>query len=106
MPGEQAHQGAWRRVRDRLRLEVAKHKYKGFLQPLELQQRNVVVGLRATIIAPNHAVQHWATTHFANRLLALWRIEDERLTRLTITGLDGEFGEQMPNDPVPASNGL
>jgi hypothetical protein len=96
---ELAHQGAWHRVRERLEPAVGTDAYQSWLRPLELQTF-VEAGLHATVIAPNRAVEYWAATHFADRLLGLWQAEDERLSRLTITALDDEFGEQMPDEPA------
>jgi chromosomal replication initiation ATPase DnaA len=95
---EQAHQAAaWRRVRDRLEPEVGTDAYQNWLRHLELQ-KIVEAGLHATVIAPNHAIEFWATVQFADQLLVWWQAEDARLSRLTISALDDEFGRQMPDE--------
>ena len=51
------------------------------LQPMNLER---VDGGQAVIAAPTRFLRDWVATHYADRLLALWRAENERVTRLSI----------------------
>lgn len=97
MPAEPARQDAWRRIRTQLKPEVGDDVYRHLLQPLELQE--VAARDHAIIFAPTRAQQYWASTHFSGWLLELWRAEDERAGRITITAPPeaGALGERVPD---------
>jgi len=73
--------GEWIRVLDRLKAEIGEDAYRNWLRPVNLDR---VDDGQAVIIAPTRFLRDWVTTHYADRLLALWRMENERVTRLSV----------------------
>ena len=73
--------GEWIRVLDQLKVEIGEDAYRNWLRPVNLDR---VDGGQAVIIAPTRFLRDWVTTHYADRLLALWQMENERVTRLSI----------------------
>jgi chromosomal replication initiator protein len=68
-------------VLDQLKVEIGEDAYRNWLRPVNLDR---VDDGQAVIIAPTRFLRDWVTTHYADRLLALWQMENERVTRLSI----------------------
>jgi len=73
--------GEWIRVLDQLKVEIGEDAYRNWLRPVNLDR---VDDGQAVIIAPTGFLRDWVTTHYADRLLALWQRENERVTRLSV----------------------
>jgi chromosomal replication initiator protein len=73
--------GEWARVVGRLKDEVGETAYRSWLRSMRLDR---VEGGEGVIAVPTRFLRNWVATHYADRLLALWRSENERMRRLTI----------------------
>jgi chromosomal replication initiator protein len=76
-----AWEGEWLRVLDQLKVEIGDDAFRNWLRPINLQ---CVDDGQATITAPTRFLRDWVTTHYADRLLALWHAENEQMTRVSI----------------------
>ena len=74
-------EGEWTRVLSQLKGEIGDDAFRNWLRPINLQR---VDSGQAVIAAPTRFLRDWVTTHYADRMLALWRAENERMTRLSI----------------------
>jgi chromosomal replication initiator protein len=63
----------WQRVQGRLRQEVGEPAFKSWLQPLRLA---AVDDGEVRIAVPTRFMRDWVTTHYADRIRALWRHEN------------------------------
>jgi chromosomal replication initiator protein len=89
--------GEWTRVLGQLKAEVGDDAFRNWLRPMNLQR---VDNGQAVIAAPTRFLRDWVATHYADRLLALWRAENERVTRLSIVvGASPRYGNgnQLPS---------
>jgi chromosomal replication initiator protein len=101
-------QGEWTRVLSQLKAEIGDDAFRNWLRPMNLQH---VDSGQAVIAAPTRFLRDWVTTHYADRILALWRAENERMTRLSIVvGASPRYvnGNHPPGfddleDPAPAA---
>jgi chromosomal replication initiator protein len=73
--------GAWGRVLGHLKDEVGETAYRNWLQSLRIER---IEQGEAVLAAPTRFLRNWVATHYADRLLALWRIEDPLVTRLSL----------------------
>jgi chromosomal replication initiator protein len=73
--------GEWARVVGRLKDEVGETAYRSWLRSMRLER---IEGGEGVIAVPTRFLRNWVATHYADRLLALWRAENERMSRLTI----------------------
>jgi chromosomal replication initiator protein len=73
--------GEWARVVGRLKEEVGETAYRSWLRSMRLER---IEGGEGVIAVPTRFLRNWVATHYADRLLALWRAENERMSRLTI----------------------
>ena len=71
----------WARVLGQLKAEIGDDAFRNWLRPINLHQ--VDSGL-AIVAAPTRFLRDWVRAHYADRLLALWRAENERVTRLSV----------------------
>jgi chromosomal replication initiator protein len=71
----------WIGVLGQLRAEIGEDAFRNWLQPMNLE--HVDSGL-AVIAAPTRFLRDWVATHYADRLLALWRAENEEVKRLSV----------------------
>src|SRR5262245_12282866 len=78
---EAASNGGWARVLGRFKREVGEAAYRSWLRPVSL--RRVDDG-EAVIAAPTRFLRDWIATHYADRLLALWRIENREMRRVLV----------------------
>src|SRR2546421_6976042 len=73
--------GAWGRVVGQLKDEVGDTAYRSWLQSLRVER---IDEGEAVVIAPTRFLRNWVATHYADRLLALWRIEDPAVDRISL----------------------
>ncbi|MGH7055223.1 MAG: chromosomal replication initiator protein DnaA [Stellaceae bacterium] len=71
----------WSRVLDRLKGEIGETAFRSWLRPISVQR---VDDGHAVIAAPTRFLRDWVAAHYADRILALWRVEDRRINRLSI----------------------
>jgi chromosomal replication initiator protein len=71
----------WARVLGRFKKEVGEAAYRSWLLPISLQR---VGDGEAVIAAPTRFLRDWVATHYADRLLALWRIENRQIRRVLV----------------------
>jgi chromosomal replication initiator protein len=104
----QACKDEWTRVLGHLKVEVGDDAFRNWLRPMDLQR---VEGGQAVISVPTRFLRDWVTTHYADRLLALWRAENERVTRLSIvvgappkySNGNHSLGTADAEDPLPVA---
>ena len=68
--------GEWARVVGRLKEEVGETAYRSWLRSMRLDR---VEGGEGVIAVPTRFLRNWVATHYADRLLALWRAENDRI---------------------------
>ena len=73
--------GEWGRVLGHLKDEIGDTAYRSWLQSLRVE--HVAEG-EAVVAAPTRFLCNWVATHYADRLLALWRFENPRVERLLL----------------------
>jgi chromosomal replication initiator protein len=107
-----AREAEWIGVLGQLRAEIGEDAFRNWLQPMNLEH---VDSGQAVIAAPTRFLRDWVATHYADRLLALWRAENEHVRRLSVVvGMplrplngnhfadpDGD-AEAPPASPAPA----
>src|ERR1051326_8128188 len=64
---------AWGRVLGHLKDEVGETAYRSWLQSLRIER---IDEGEAVVAAPTRFLRNWVATHYADRLLALWRVEN------------------------------
>ena len=108
-----AREAEWIAVLGQLRAEVGEDAFRNWLQPMSLEH---VDSEQAVIAAPTRFLRDWVATHYADRLLALWRADNEQVKRLSVVvsmpsrplngnhfaGPDGDDAEAPPASAAPA----
>jgi chromosomal replication initiator protein len=86
--------GEWARVLGRFKREVGEAAYRSWLRPVSLQR---VGDGEAVIAAPTRFLRDWIAAHYADRLLALWRVENGQIRRLlVVVSVAGGATETIP----------
>ena len=68
-----SRQSEWTRVVGQLKEEVGEAAYRSWLQPMTVER---VEGGQAIVAAPTTFLRDWVAAHYADRILALWRVEN------------------------------
>ena len=76
-----ACESEWIRVLGHLKAEVGEAAYRSWLRPMSVER---VDDGEAIVAAPTRFLRDWVATHYADRLLALWRAENQRVINLSI----------------------
>src|SRR5207248_2377107 len=71
----------WARVVGRLKDEVGETAYRSWLRSMRLEG---IEEDEAVIAVPTRFLRNWIETHYADRLLALWRAENAAIRQLAI----------------------
>jgi len=71
----------WVGVLGQLKLEIGEDAFRNWLEPMNLEE---VEGGQALIAAPTRLLRDWVAGHYADRMLALWRAENDQVKRLSI----------------------
>src|ERR1700741_4545382 len=74
-------EGEWTRILGQLKAEVGEDAYRNWLLPMNLDR---VDDGKVIILAPTRLLRDWVTTHYADRLLALWHAENDQVTRVSV----------------------
>src|SRR5260370_35865373 len=69
-----AREAEWLGVLGQLRAEIGEDAFRSWLRPMNLEH---VDSGQAVIAAPTRFLRDWVATHYADRLLALWRGGEE-----------------------------
>src|ERR1700730_3532440 len=80
-PSAKSWNGEWTRVLGLLKEEVGEAAYRSWLQPTSLSRCD---DGHAIVAAPTRFLRDWVATHYADRLLALWRAENRTVTRVSV----------------------
>jgi chromosomal replication initiator protein len=64
----------------RMRREVGETAYRSWFGSMTVER---VAGGEGVIAVPTRFLRDWVTTHYADRLLALWRSENQMVTRIS-----------------------
>ena len=107
-----ACEGEWIRVLGQMKSEIGEDAFRNWLRPMSLER---VDDGHATIAAPTRFLRDWVATHYLDRLLSLWRTDNERMTRVSIVVAmaqrhrnedhrldDAKEAEIIPLPPLPA----
>ncbi|MFA5122360.1 chromosomal replication initiator protein DnaA [Zavarzinia sp.] len=82
MGDNQQFEAAWTAVKKRLRLELGDNTFQSWIRPLGLMELRdggaVVLGVPTTFM------RDYVRSHFADRLIALWRAEDPRVSQVEL----------------------
>ena len=70
----------WARVLGRLRREVGETAYRSWFRSMTVDR---VTGGEGIIAVPTRFLRNWVATHYADRLLALWRSENQAVHRIS-----------------------
>jgi chromosomal replication initiator protein len=89
----------WGRVRGRLREEFGDAAYNSWLHPLSLD--NVRDG-RVTMHAPTRFMREWVVSRYVDRIRALWRGEDPRISVIDIA-VSAKSAAAARDEPPPAT---
>ena len=103
----QGSTGDWAKVLGRLREEVGETAYRSWFRSMTVER---IAGGEGVIGLPTHFLCNWVGTHYADRLLALWRAENQTVTRISfiveprIAGQGGNQSQpQTPAEPPPGN---
>src|SRR5580658_6039565 len=72
--------GDWSRVLGRMRREVGETAYRSWFGSMTVER---IAGGEGVIAVPTRFLRDWVTTHYADRLLALWRSENHTVRRIS-----------------------
>src|SRR5689334_18814768 len=89
------------RVLGVLKNEVGEAAYRSWLQSLRVQR---IAEGEAVVAAPTGFLRNWVATHYADRLLTLWRVENPAVTRLSLI-VDPRVSAARDDAPLAEPNG-
>lgn len=102
-------QGAWARVRGRMRREFGETAYGHWLKPLTLVERR---GRRVVLAMPTPFMRDWVQRNYADRIHSIWRQEDRDVLGVDVVVLPDSAelapAQQTAGDrrhPAPAAAG-
>ena len=100
-PGPAAWAEAWARIRAKLREEVGDVEFRSWLRQMTLA---TVEGDEATITLPTRFLRDWVSSHYGDRLRALWQQENPAIRRVDLrvaTGSRAAAAEASDNSVRP-----
>jgi chromosomal replication initiator protein len=71
----------WNRVLGQLKQEVGETAYRRWLAPVSVER---IDGGEAVIGAPARFFRDWIASHYADRILALWRAQNRQVKRVSV----------------------
>ncbi len=77
----QGYESEWSRVLGRLKEEVGETAFRSWLRPIKVLR---IGDGQAVIAAPTRFLRDWIATHYADRLLVLWQVENQRVRRVVV----------------------
>ena len=75
-------QGGWTRVRSRLRAEVGDDVYSSWFARMDLE---AIEEGTVRLSVPTRFLKSWIQNHYAERVLACWQTEDDKIGRIELT---------------------
>ena len=93
-----ACENEWTRVLGHLKAEVGEAAYRSWLRPMSVER---VDDGEAVVAAPTRFLRDWVATHYADRLLALWRAENQRVTSVSIVVAAVRGGNGLDHSTTP-----
>ncbi len=92
----------WESVSDRLRQEIGEAAYQSWLKPISVRE---IAGGQVRLSVPTRFMQDWVATHYAERLSALWRVENPDVDSVDIVVHSNRIGAtKKPSDWTPATS--
>jgi chromosomal replication initiator protein len=92
--------GDWGRVLGRMRREVGETAYRSWFGSMTVER---IAGGEGVIAVPTRFLRDWVTTHYADRLLTLWRSENQSVRRISFVvdsrNAHGERTSGSPREP-------
>jgi chromosomal replication initiator protein len=79
--GADAPELEWDRVIEQLREEIGEVAYRNWLAPINVLR---IDGGEAVIAAPARLYRDWVASHYADRILALWRAQNRQVKRVSV----------------------
>ena len=76
------NQGGWTRVRSRLRAEVGDDVYSSWFARMDLE---AIEEGTVRLSVPTRFLKSWIQNHYAERVLACWQAEDDKIGRIELT---------------------
>ena len=96
--------GDWNRVLGRMRREVGETAYRSWFGSMTVER---VASGEGVIAVPTRFLRDWVTTHYGDRLLALWRSENNEVHRISFVvdplRTRGERSVATAEQALPAS---
>ena len=89
---------AWGRVLGHLKDEVGESAYRSWLQSLRVER---IDEGEAVVAAPTRFLRNWVATHYGDRMLALWRLENPAVDRLSLI-VDPRVAAAVPESAAAA----
>jgi chromosomal replication initiator protein len=75
-------QDCWQRIKDRLRFDLGEDVFTNWFGRMEFE---CVDKEAVTLSVPTLFLRKWIETHYADRVLAQWQVEDSAIRRLELT---------------------
>jgi chromosomal replication initiator protein len=96
-----AREGEWTRVLAQLKAEIGEDAFRSWLRPINLAR---IEDGQAFIAAPTRFLRDWVAAHYADRLLALWKAENQHVTRIAIVVDGSQPHLETVHSPGPEDN--
>jgi chromosomal replication initiator protein len=91
----QGSPGEWAKVLGRMREQVGETTYRSWFGSMTVER---IAGGEGVIGLPTHFLCNWVATHYADRLLALWRAENQTVTRISFI-IQPRIATHTPAEP-------
>jgi chromosomal replication initiator protein len=102
----QGSAGDWAKVLGRLKEQVGETAYRSWFRSMTVER---IAGGEGVIGLPTHFLCKWVATHYGDRLLALWRAENQTVTRISFIvepRIAAQRGSQsQPHTPAKPPSG-
>ncbi len=91
-------QGGWTRVRSRLRAEVGDDVYSSWFARMDLE---AIEEGTVRLSVPTRFLKSWIQNHYAERVLACWQAEDNKIGRIELTVRSAVLKSTVAPKPRP-----
>lgn len=99
-PDGDAWAKSWQRVSSRLRVELGEDVYTSWFARVAVEE---VHGGVVALSVPTRFLKNWINSHYMDRLLALWQIEDRRIVSIDLSVRGPEQGQAARNRVIEAT---
>jgi chromosomal replication initiator protein len=90
-------QGCWQRIKKRLRLEVGEDVFSSWFGRIEVEAVDKGV---VRLSVPTRFLRKWIESHYVDRVLAHWRVEEPTITRLELLVRSAAIRPALQPKPV------